>query len=117
VSRGEVFGPSAWAFKLFRRLINGVRLQRAWISPYIFQEPLLFRQVVGRRLAAPDPGAVVLLSHSQTVLRPYFLRNIKKNLKYLLSHPRAKDFVLATPREAMASLQVIPGEDGIRCRA
>lgn len=116
VSRGEAVGLPGLAFRLYRLLIHGVRLERTWITLYLFQEPLLFRQVADRLLASTELPYLVLLSHSQAVLRPYFLRNIKKNLSYLLSRPQAKDFALSTPQEAMASLKIISGVDGIGSR-
>ncbi len=117
MSRAEIFGLSALAFKIFRRLVNRVRLNRAWITLYLFQAPSLFRQVVDRILGTMENPYLLIQSHSQAVLRPYFFRNMKKNLKYLLSHPCAKDFVLSTPQEAMATLEIISGKDDVRRRA
>jgi hypothetical protein len=117
VSRGEIFGISALAFKTFRRWVNGVRVKRAWVTLYLFQEPRLFRKVLDQLLRSMDNPYLNITLNSLAILNPYFLRNMKINLNYILSHSRVKDFVFSSPQETMTSLKIVSFKDDIGRRA
>lgn len=104
LSTGRLSGIFDWALRAYRvcfyRFISG----RVWVTLNPFYNPPIFRQVMEGVLRSTENPYLALILRTDSVLHPYLRRNIKKNLKYLMTHPLKNRFVFSTPREAMTHL-------------
>ncbi len=104
LSTCEISGILALGLRLFRRVVYNHKLPETCVTLYLLQEPPIFRKVVDELLHSMDRPYLTLLLRSDSIMKPYFSRNIKKNLNYIFSHPMAKQFAFSTPQEAMQHL-------------